>query len=234
MRDGGGTGSRNDFTSGCYGKIPVAGDFVARRIPGAFCDAWGAWLQGALQGARARLGSRWPEDFLSMTVWRFVVAGGVLAPNAWAGVMAPSVDSVGRYFPLTLASALPSDPLDVVATLFAARRWFDDMEQIAFSAIGPHADVAALDAHTAARPFPRERLRSHPALGAHERLPREVTCMTLPQARGTAPKSAWLAEASEIFGCTLLVSDSLPAGEPFCAMMDGRWTEHGWAPGAAG
>lgn len=217
------------FASGWYGKMPAAGDFVARRVPGAFCEAWGRWLQRALEGARARLGDRWPEDFLSMPVWRFVLGPGLVTPGAWAGVMAPSVDSVGRYFPLALASALPAAPVDVVATLFAARPWYDDMEQVASSAIGPGADVARLDAETAARPFPGTYLRSphggNPAGG-----PREgVSCMTLREAHGMAPTAAWFAEASEIFGSTLLVCDRLPPAGPFCAMMDGRWREHGWA-----
>ena len=223
------TGGLPAFASGWYGKVPAAGDFVARRVPGAFCDAWGRWLQGALEGARARLGSGWSEDFLSMPVWRFVLGPGLVTPNAWAGVMAPSVDKVGRYFPLALASALPPVPIDAVATLFAARRWYDDMEQVAFSAIGPGADVAALDAQTAARPFPAQYLHSTAAVGRDSALPEGVTCMTLRAGQGMAPKAAWLAEASEIFGCTLLVCDGLPPAGPFCAMMDGRWQEHGWA-----
>ena len=230
---GGGASGPQAFASGWYGKMPAAGDFVARRVPGAFCEAWGRWLQGALEGARARLGSSWSEDFLSMPVWRFLLGPGVATPNAWAGVMAPSVDKVGRYFPLALASALPPVPVDVVATLFAARRWYDDMEQVAFSAIGSGADVAALDADTAARPFPAQYLHTA-AAGRGTRVPEGVTRMTLREAPAAAPKAAWLAEASEIFGCTLLVCEGLPPAGPFCAMMDGRWREHGWASREAG
>ena len=225
-------GGPQAFASGWYGKTPAAGDFVARRVPGAFCEAWGRWLQGALAEAPARLGGRWPQDFLCMPVWRFVLGPGVVTPNAWAGVMAPSVDAVGRYFPLALASALPPVPVDLVATLFAARRWYDEMEQVAFSAIGPDADVAALDADTAARPFPAEYLRSGD--GQAGRPSAGVTLMTLREAPARAPKAAWLAEASEIFGRTLLVCDCLPPAGPFCAMMDGRWQEHGWASREAG
>lgn len=221
------------FSSGWYGKVPAAGDFVARRVPGAFCDAWGRWLQGALAGARARLGSEWSEAFLSMPVWRFVLGPGVVTPNAWAGVMAPSVDSVGRYFPLALASALPPAPVDLVGTLFAARGWYDDMEQVVFSAIGPGADMAALDAQTAARPFPAQYLRRADGRGGDGEAREGVTCLTLGN-RGSPPRAAWLAEASEIFGRTLLVCDALPAGGPFCAMMDGRWHEHGWISREAG
>ncbi|MGH8725976.1 MAG: hypothetical protein ACREU1_14060, partial [Burkholderiales bacterium] len=47
-------------------------------------------------------------------------------------------------------------------------------------------------------------------------------------ARLCEPYSAWLAEPSELFGRSLLLCESLPAGEQFCAMMNGRWVEHGW------
>jgi hypothetical protein len=50
------------------------------------------------------------------------------------------------------------------------------------------------------------------------------------------PYSAWLAEPSEVFGRSLLLCERLPAGEQFCAMMNGHWVEHGWvrsAPGGA-
>jgi type VI secretion system protein ImpM len=230
---GSGSGTQA-FASGWYGKLPAAGDFVARRVPGAFCDAWGRWLQGALEGARARLGSGWSEDFLSMPVWRFVIAPGLLTPNAWAGVMVPSVDKVGRYFPLALASALPAAPVDLVATLFAARRWFDDMEHVAFFAIGPRADMAALDAETSARPFPPEYVRPAGAAPRDREPSEDLACMALRERRSGAPRAAWLAPASEIFGATLLVCDGLPPAGPFCAMMDGRWQEHGWAPCGAG
>ena len=60
--------------------------------------------------------------------------------------MAPSVDAVGRYFPLAVAAALPSASLDIVGTLMAAQSWFDDIEAIALSAIAPAADAAAIDA----------------------------------------------------------------------------------------
>jgi type VI secretion system protein ImpM len=217
------------FASGWYGKIPLAGDFVARRVPGTFCDAWSHWLHDALDSARTSLAGQWPEDFLSMPVWRFVLAPGLVTPSAWAGVMAPSVDSVGRFFPLALASALPARPLDLVATAYAARPWFDAMEQVAFSAIGADADVAVLDAATAARPFPGELLRS-PGEDAHDPVPQGVHCVVLSQSRASTPQAAWLAEASEIFGCTLLLGEALPSAEAFCAMMDGRWVERGWMP----
>jgi hypothetical protein len=61
-----------------------------------------------------------------------------------------------------------------------------------------------------------------------------MLCISLPEnevpvpGRLCEPWSAWLAEPSELFGRTLLLCESLPAAEQFCAMMDGHWLEHGW------
>lgn len=195
------------FTVGWYGKIPGTGDFVARRVPAAFRDPWDRWLQGAIDASRQRLGSGWRDAFLSMPVWRFVLGPGVLGANAWAGLMAPSVDAVGRYFPLTVACALPSASLDAAATLLGAGRWFDDIEAIVLEAITPAADAATIDAALARRRFEARWL--------------------LPAASPASPRGAWLAEASELFGRKLLLCERLPSGEQFCAMMDGRWADHG-------
>jgi hypothetical protein len=42
------------------------------------------------------------------------------------------------------------------------------------------------------------------------------------------PCGAWLAEESEMLGRSLLFCESLPPAQQYCAMMDGRWVEHGW------
>jgi hypothetical protein len=48
-------------------------------------------------------------------------------------------------------------------------------------------------------------------------------------ARLGEPAGAWLAEESELFGRCLLLCEALPGAEQYCAMMDGRWIEHGWS-----
>ena len=41
----------------------------------------------------------------------------------------------------------------------------------------------------------------------------------------------WWTTGSEVRPACVLASDSLPAGGRFCALLDGRWTEHGWSSG---
>ena len=232
------------FSVGWYGKIPGTGDFIARRLPAAFSEPWDRWLQQAMDGSRERLGAHWRDAFLSMPVWRFVLSPGMLSANAWAGLMLPSVDAVGRYFPLTVASALPSASLDLVATLLAAAPWFDGVEEIALTAILPNADTGAIDAALARRPFQREWLNfpddsadaTVPIRGAKARMlavplhgdAAPAADLRALQEQLCEPCAAWLAGESEVFGRCALLCESLPAAEQFCAMMDGRWAEHGW------
>lgn len=238
-----GAALQGGFAVGWYGKIPGTGDFVARRVPASFREPWDRWLQDAIEGSKQRLGASWRDQFLSMPAWRFVLGPGVIGPDAWAGLMLPSVDAVGRYFPLTVACALPSASLDAAATLLAAAPWFESVECIALEAIAPRADTAAIDAALAQRRFEARWLRlpeasdaTMPERGAKP----QMLCVEL--APGAAmsgalhdladrlcePNCAWLAEPSELFGRALLLCETLPPGEQFCAMMDGRWVEHGW------
>jgi type VI secretion system protein ImpM len=234
------------FAAGWYGKIPVAGDFIARRLPSSFSEAWGSWLQGAIAGSRARLGARWRDAFLSMPIWRFVLSPGMLTANAWAGIMAPSVDSVGRYFPLAMASALPSESLDPLGTLVAADSWFAELEQIALSAIGPAADSARIEAAIVEQRFRTQWLRyptaSEDTVAMRGAQP-QMVCVTLEAsardgaglralaARLAEPAAIWCAPQCEVFSPCVLLCEALPAAEQYGAMMDGRWLEHGWSRG---
>jgi type VI secretion system protein ImpM len=104
--------------AGWYGKLPTLGDFATRRLPPAFVEPWDAWLAQGLADWKAA-GEGWLDGYLAGPVWRFVAAPGVLAPanvaRAWAGVLLPSQDRVGRHFPFTLA--LPVSPPSANAPL---------------------------------------------------------------------------------------------------------------------
>lgn len=238
------------FAVGWYGKIPGRGDFIARRVPVSFSEPWDRWLQQAIEGGQRRLGGGWRDTFLSMPVWRFALGPGVVGVSAWAGLMVPSVDAVGRYFPLTVATALPPRSLDPVATLLGAGRWFDEIETIALEAIAPGADAARIDAALARSRFETRWLATVEAdratlpvqggkprmlcfgLQAGAAIP--ASALRALAARMRGPHAAWLAEPSELFGRSLLLCEQLPSGEQFCAMMDGRWDEHGWSRGESG
>ena len=94
---------------GFYGKLPSRGDFVRSGLPRDFTDRWDDWLQSVMAGSRSLMGDAWLPAFLEAPVWRFALPRGLCGERAALGVMLPSVDKAGRYFPLTFAALPPDD-----------------------------------------------------------------------------------------------------------------------------
>ena len=104
---------------GWHGKLPALGDFVSRRLAPEFITPWDAWLSSGLHALRSAAPASWLQAYLASPSWRFLLQPGALpgagpgaGSTAWAGVLMPSVDRVGRYFPLTLAQALRGPPVN--------------------------------------------------------------------------------------------------------------------------
>jgi type VI secretion system protein ImpM len=89
--------------AGFFGKLPSRGDFVRGSLPRAVAAPWDQWLQSVLPAAQARLGGCWPDVWHAAQAWRFAFAPGVCGPQPVTGVWLPSVDRVGRTFPLMIA-----------------------------------------------------------------------------------------------------------------------------------
>src|ERR1700682_2800916 len=100
---------------GVYGKLPSHGDFLRRRVSDAFVGRWDPWLQECMAASRSALGERWLDVYLTSPAWRFSCAPGTCGPAPVVGLMVPSVDRVGRYFPLTLVAELPDGVSPVAA-----------------------------------------------------------------------------------------------------------------------
>lgn len=94
--------------AGWFGKLPAAGDFLVRRLPQSFVHPWDDWLQQGIARGRERFGERWQELYLTFPIWRFLLPPNVLDAQAWYGTLLPSVDRVGRCFPLTICRPLPA------------------------------------------------------------------------------------------------------------------------------
>src|SRR6267154_5928531 len=92
---------------GLYGKLPSHGDFLRRRVSDDFVAGWDAWLQRCIAQSRAALGEEWLETYLTSPAWRFALSAAVCGPTPVAGVLVPSVDRVGRYFPVTVVWPTP-------------------------------------------------------------------------------------------------------------------------------
>ena len=120
---------------GFYGKVPVLGDFVSQRLPISFIKNWDTWLQNGLSASQQELGDDWLDIYLTSPIWRFALRPGVCGADACAGILMPSVDRVGRYFPLTLATKIDASQ-SLPALFIGAADWFDRAGTIGVDCIG--------------------------------------------------------------------------------------------------
>ncbi|MCU0834575.1 MAG: type VI secretion system-associated protein TagF [Chromatiaceae bacterium] len=119
---------------GFFGKLPSHGDFVRRSLPAELVNLWDPWLQAGLAESRQVLGETWMERYLSGPIWRFGLSAGVCGEAPWLGAMMPSVDRVGRYFPLTVAARIPADQ-GLFAAAAGAGPWLGELEQVMLRAL---------------------------------------------------------------------------------------------------
>jgi type VI secretion system protein ImpM len=239
----------NDRTAtspGVFGKLPSRGDFISRRLPATFLEPWDQWLQGGVACSKEQLAGQWLDIYMTSPIWRFALSAGVAGQECWAGVMIPSVDRVGRYFPLTLASALPprANPFEVMTE---AADWFTKAETLLLTCLGEDFDFDAFEqglaesAQLLARccrdPVPGQ---VHPAPPSphnawHLPLPQPPDMQAimpdlLSQAVSTVffAYSLWWTSGSDRVEPSFLVCQGLPPTEGFSALMDGNWARWGW------
>lgn len=134
---------------GWHGKLPSLGDFASRRLPHEFIEAWDGWLAGGLAALRETAAGTWLDGYLASPIWRFLLLPGALpgpsGEQGWTGVLMPSVDRAGRYFPFTVAWALPALPRDVEA-FTALHRWLRQLDDLAADALQDDWTVPQLEA----------------------------------------------------------------------------------------
>lgn len=155
-----------DTVPGWYGKLPTLGDFASRRLEGSFIEPWDLWLGEGLAAHREMLGPGWLDAYLGSPVWRFVLMPGVLdgEEQALAGVLMPSVDKVGRYFPLTLVTRLAALPRSA-AEIELLLGWLHQLEDVAVDALHDDWTIEQLDATLERLPLPLDD-RGDPAPAA--------------------------------------------------------------------
>ncbi len=119
---------------GFYGKVPSLGDFVTRRLPRGFIEPWDQWLMSAIAETKSGLGESWLDVYLTSPIWRFVLPESLCGPRGWAGVVMPSVDRVGRCFPLTLTVQTPQGG-NLFTVAGAATAWFQQAEEVVLTCL---------------------------------------------------------------------------------------------------
>ena len=214
---------------GWYGKVPGLGDFASRRLPAEFIRPWDMWLQEVLQATRGSLGDEWLECYLTMPIWRFALLPGLVGESGWAGVLMPSVDRVGRQFPLTLAAAASSN-VALAHAVFESGSWFAGLEDVALGMLDPARTPDDLDralaACTVTFPEPPEpdgmrgSMRRLPSAEAFESVAKGEALQAW--ARALAFRTLWWTRGRIDADPLMVVSAELPTAEEFEGLLRSR------------
>ncbi len=161
---------------GWHGKLPSLGDFASRRLAPGFLAVWDIWLAQGMQQLRQNDAAGWLDAYLASPTRRFLLMPGALpggmadvlpdgmagvlpgamadhstvepGPPAWAGVLMPSVDRVGRYFPFTIVQPLhrlPASPQQ----MHALWRRLGQLDELAADALHDDWPIDRLEAELA-------------------------------------------------------------------------------------
>jgi type VI secretion system protein ImpM len=117
-----------------YGKLPTKRDFIAMGAPRDFLNIWEPWLQGGVSASQAILKEQWQQAFLRAPIWRFWL-GADLCGTAVLGAFMPSLDKVGRYFPLTLFACADQEAAIPPPELDPQDQWFKAAEDFLISTL---------------------------------------------------------------------------------------------------
>jgi type VI secretion system protein ImpM len=237
---------------GLFGKLPSHGDFLRRRASDAFVDAWDAWLRESLAASRETLGERWLDLYLTSPSWRFALAAGTCGPAPVIGLMVPSVDRVGRYFPLTLVANLPPD-VDPIAAITASAPFFDRAERLIIETLetedidferfdeqvvmlGESLDLIALPPRVLLDPAAAAVLNDGaqmwqiPIGSAAELSPIFAQLLSQRLSSMYEPLVLWWTEGSSAVEPSCLIAKGLPPPSTFVALLDGAWAQYRWRP----
>jgi type VI secretion system protein ImpM len=242
--------AKNASMVGFYGKLPCRGDFLHRRVPQEFVDVWDNWVRESLTASRRQLQERWLDAYLTSPVWRFVLTEGLCGRDSYAGVILPSVDKVGRYFPLTIVARWEVE-VSALETACNQSRWFECAEALALHALdAPALDfdvfdqgVADLAAQIDAVGEPTNFLpdlaqcgeRADRATHWYLSLSPSRSLRYVVEAMGQRelerrlhPLSLWWTEGSNDISPGMLWVSGLPQPSGFAAMLSGERAESGW------
>lgn len=160
------------------------------------------------------LGEAWQAAYLSSPIWRFSASAGCCGDQAFAGVLMPSVDRVGRYYPLSILARFGAQ-WSAAEMALAAAQWFEQMETLALAGLAEDTHLGALDAAIAAAPLPN----------LDEGLPLASLAAALPGLLGrlmeqnAIPYSLWWKTGSPTAGARFLAFRGLPPQATFATLL---------------
>lgn len=231
----------SDGQTGAYGKLPAYGDFIFRNLGSSFINPWDEWLQHYVSASKEQIGEDWLNIYLTSPIWRFALSAGVIDENVWSGLIMPSVDKVGRYFPFSIVRSFTT-PISPVNYLFTQQAWYQQVESLCLQALDGEIDVDELVAsadnvsanfHDLYQPTSHlgdsgsfvVGLASEDELSLNDSLP---CLLNASLSSSLASFSLWQTQGSELIGPLVFSCQGLPPIGGISAMLDGQWQQRNW------
>lgn len=226
--------------TGLFGKLPAHGDFIHRNLPSDVINTWDEWLQHYIASSREQMGEDWLNIYLTSPVWHFIFSPGVLDSNSWSGVMMPSVDRVGRYYPFTVLTKISANtnPLEFLSS---NKNWFEQIEDLLIQALENEmtADDVMQQLHALQIETDDKYTKEQTAfeassqvikLQSEEDQPSSLYSYLLDSTlrKAFSSYSAWSTLGSDRVEPCVFTVQGLPGIDGIPAMLDGQWNHWRW------
>jgi type VI secretion system protein ImpM len=232
------------MSAGLFGKLPAKRDFIGMNASRRFLGAWEPWMQAGVAMSKQMLGDAWIETYNRAPIWRYWL-GADFCGEAMIGALMPSVDGVGRSFPLAIFvgegdASLPPPELE------PNDAWFEAAEAVLLDALEPGATLELIAEKVAALPAPALERRIIKDDGFEELadggvLARDTAeqisaaflgARRFGRRRAFASQTFWWTIGGEGFPSLALLEVGLPPATRFADMLTGAFADR--APVAVG
>lgn len=225
----------------CFGKIRAKGDFVSRNLDYQVQEYLDNWLQSAFSISQEQVGEDWLKHYLTSPIWRFIVSSKEMDKDI-VGFMMPSIDKVGRYYPLFMLEVfdegkLCGDELNCKS--------FEELEELAMSTLDGCEESAQFFEALNQSGFPLfheqppvseilHRMTEHDDVIEDDVMsylwqkPSKFSSIKFDLGSVEGLKGIWWTEGSKTMEPSLMYCSGLPPVEGYSAMLDGDWERWGW------
>ena len=225
------------MTAGLFGKLPAKRDFIGTNASRRFLEVWEPWLQASVAMSKQMLGDAWIDAYNRAPIWRYWL-GADFCGETMIGALMPSVDGVGRSFPLCIFvgegdASLPPPELE------PNDAWFEAAEAVLLEALEPGAALELIAEKVTALPTPALQPRTIKEHGLEELadggvLARDiggevsaafVAARRFGRRRAFASQTFWWTIGGEGFPSLALSEVGLPPATLFVDMLTGAFSD---------